>query len=474
MQQAISHNNNNFLNNTILMNNTNNNQIHLNHSNNKLNNSNNNNILLNKSEDKILIENDVHTKKVRIEKYFKEIDLGGYTLFIAPILKEEGDEENITTKNLARIIKNEYQEICSKSPFTVNEMSFSEKEKNYPTSCTYSNYNKNRYKDVLCAEKTRFKYLKSKYAKNNIEDNYFSLKIDEHDDDDEGDGSYDSDNNDNYIIFDDSRPKQQNFKIIENKEPPIKEEDDLIYDDIDGEEYLEEEDTSKYINANYIRGNIEENSVFISTQAPLEDTLDDFYEMIWQAKSKIVISLSSLIENNKSKMFQFWPEKDKLINTKNYKISIKDEFSERKDIYIRILQVTSSHNKSRDIIQMHYTGWPDNEAPKDPSNVIEIYKLQRKYEEEGKKEGLSGPIIVHCSAGIGRTATYVAFVFGSQVIEKEKTVSYPFDRAHIIQKIDLPSLLLSIREQRHGSVQTWQQYTFVYKALNYYIKNCVK
>ena len=159
------------------------------------------------------LNGEMNNKKHKIEKYYKEIDLGGYPLFIAPVLKEELSNKDYNTKDLAKLIRKEYKEICHKTPFLINEMNFQEKEKNYPTSCKYSNYNKNRYKDVLATEKTRFKFFKP------ISSMEISLQMD--------------------------------FNTIL------------------------EEDENKYINANFIKGSINENTVFISTQG--EENLFFFF-----------------------------------------------------------------------------------------------------------------------------------------------------------------------------------------------------
>ena len=130
--------------------------------------------------------------------------------------------------------------------------------------------------------------------------------------------------------------------------------------------------------------------------APLEETMDDFYEMIWQSKSKLIISLSALIENKKMKMTQFWPEKEGIMETNIFNISVKTEFNENDETCIRILIVKNLiHNESREIVQLHFVGWPDNEAPKDPASVINIYHLQKKYQLEGINQNLDGPVIVH-------------------------------------------------------------------------------
>ena len=227
-------------------------------------------------------------------------------------------------------------------------------------------------------------------------------------------------------------------------------------------------DQEKYINANRIEGIYDFNTNFIATQAPLESTFEEFYEMLWQEKTNLIITLANLVEDGKIKMSQFWPSNQEKMDIANsFSIHLISESNPTDQICIRKLKVRNhGSNSEREIFQIHYTGWPDCGVPKNVSSLNEIYKYQKLFEGEGKSLGLDGSPIVHCSAGIGRTATYMSFVFGVQRIDslkKENNFSF--------EMIDVQSIVKKIRKQRNGSVQNSEQYLFIYRELNFYIQS---
>ena len=282
-----------------------------------------NNYFLENKKINILRDEDLEFEKI----LFKEIDLGGFNLKIAPLLTKNEIEESNSSKKLEKLFLKEYQEICEKLPFNTHLSSFQENQQNYPSSCKLQNFNKNRYKDVLCNEETRF-------------------------------------------LFD---SKKSNESREEN--------------------LLENLDT-RYINANHVKGSHSNNSNFIATQAPLLSTLEDFYQMIWESKSKIIISLTSLVEKNKIKMNRFWPPQESNFTISCFTISTKKEKEIGKDLFLRKLEIKNLEtNESRIIQQIHFTSWPDHGITKDLEILLQIYSLQKKYQEKGKKEDLNGPIV---------------------------------------------------------------------------------
>ena len=224
-------------------------------------------------------------------------------------------------------------------------------------------------------------------------------------------------------------------------------------------------DQEKYINANRIEGIYDFNTNFIATQAPLESTFEEFYEMLWQEKTNLIITLANLVEDGKAKMSQFWPKNKKEMEISYFSVSLIAESNPTDQICIRKLKLKNyCSNSEREIFQIHYMGWPDQGVPKDLSSLNEIYKYQKLFEGEGKSLGLDGSPIVHCSAGIGRTATYISFVFGVQRIDSLKK-----ENNFSTKKLDVQSIVKKIRNQRSGSVQTSDQYFFIYQTLNQYI-----
>ena len=326
--------------------------------------------------------------------------------------QEINSSQNISCKNeneeIEKRMKKEYKEVCLKTPFETHKMQYEEKQKMFPTSCKHENWSKNRYNDILCNEETRFLFKSNNCFKDSID----------------------------CISFD---------SIFNSSEETVEEE--------------------KYINANNIEGFYKCNNHYIATQAPLENTFQEFYEMIWQSKTNVVIALTSLVENGRVKMNQYWPEKKKTFGVSQFEVSLVGEVKTGSDLVIRKLKVKNlCENEERTIFQIHYTGWPDNGVPNDYQSFVQIYNYQKLFAQEGKKSGLNGSPIVHCSAGIGRTATYIAFAFIAQLIDFVKTQSSSVTPFHI----DVPSIVNHIRKQRSGSVQNWEQYAFIYSSVQFY------
>eukprot|EP01091_Cochliopodium_minus_P018232 TRINITY_DN7321_c0_g1_i1.p1 TRINITY_DN7321_c0_g1~~TRINITY_DN7321_c0_g1_i1.p1 ORF type:complete len:396 (-),score=114.61 TRINITY_DN7321_c0_g1_i1:3-1190(-) len=354
----------------------------------------------------------ISPKKIKFCKEPKKIKMGGLELPLLILPKSQNKIK--TNEEFEKMVKKEYKEISKETPFDTFKMNFDQKKKKFPTACNYENWKKNRYCDVLCNEETRFIFKTQNVFKNSLE----------------------------------------NITLDMN---PFLEE---VMDD------------KKYINANYIKGNHKSSSTFIATQAPLEDTFPEFYEMIWQAESNIIITLTSINEGGKTKMNKFWPEKDQPISVSHFSISLEEEATKNNGLTFRKICLSNlSTSNKRFIYQIHFTGWPDNGVPKEPSSLIEIYKFHKYFKSLGSKDGLNGPAVVHCSAGIGRTATYMSFVFGAEIIESLRRTGISFDQNLLTSQINLPQLVINIRKQRSGSIQTWEQYGLVYKALNYYLSN---
>ncbi|KAM8708791.1 hypothetical protein ACLKA7_015717 [Drosophila subpalustris] len=209
--------------------------------------------------------------------------------------------------------------------------------------------------------------------------------------------------------------------------------------------------SSDYINANFVIG-YKERKKFICAQGPMETTINDFWRMIWEQHLEIIVMLTNLEEYNKSKCAKYWPER--VFDSKQFgDISVKFT-AERKtgDYIIRSLDVTKSNligeeEDHRQITQYHYLTWKDFMAPEHPHGIIKfirqinsVYSVQR------------GPILVHCSAGVGRTGTLVALDSLVQQLEEESMVS-------------IFNTVCDLRHQRNFLVQSLKQYIFLYRAL---------
>ncbi|XP_053395795.1 uncharacterized protein LOC123524141 [Mercenaria mercenaria] len=201
---------------------------------------------------------------------------------------------------------------------------------------------------------------------------------------------------------------------------------------------------SDYINASFVHG-FSEVKAYIASQGPTKETIEDFWRMIWQEKCSKIVMLTNLIEESKKKCEQYWPGS----GSKTYgdiKVSMKKSelFSE---FVIRDLSMKKDDSAEKRVTQFHFTAWPDKGVPKYASSLV---KFRNKVKYAPCFE--TGPTVVHCSAGIGRTGTFIA-------------LDYLTDQAMALNYIDVAGTVQALREQRVNMVQTFEQYIFVHHAL---------
>ena len=211
---------------------------------------------------------------------------------------------------------------------------------------------------------------------------------------------------------------------------------------------------SQYINASPINIQGKQN-YFISTQGPKPETIEDFWTMVYDYNSNIVVMLCKLLEGGRKKCENYWEAK-----MKSFEIVIEKE--ETFDMYvIRTLKLKNLEKKDERIVyQFHFTGWPDHGVP-DISNgkVFEIFcEINKKVDELNKGKD---PIIVHCSAGVGRTGTFVSMYLLEKEIMKQINDKCDFIRFNIF------NLVRKIKEMRMYMVQAPPQYEFIYSFVKY-------
>ncbi|XP_015790177.1 tyrosine-protein phosphatase non-receptor type 11 [Tetranychus urticae] len=218
---------------------------------------------------------------------------------------------------------------------------------------------------------------------------------------------------------------------------------------------------SDYINANTIKPEDDNtgtpSKTYIATQGPLSNSVDDFWRMLWQESSRVIVMTTKEVERSKNKCARYWPHEGQ---SKDYgKIKVKC-LSEKppKDYILRELEVSKEGEpETRIVYQYQFTAWPDHGVPTYPGCVLNF--LHEVNVRQESIEG-SGPIIVHCSAGIGRTGTFIVI---DMIIDQIK-------RQGLDCEIDIPRTIQMVRSQRSGLVQTEAQYQFVYLAVEHYIE----
>ncbi|OWF42103.1 Receptor-type tyrosine-protein phosphatase mu [Mizuhopecten yessoensis] len=208
---------------------------------------------------------------------------------------------------------------------------------------------------------------------------------------------------------------------------------------------LDNDPHSDYINANYI-DSVTLPAEYIATQGPTDKIVDDLWRMIWQLKSGKIVMLTNLIEGTKKKCAKYWPDEGEPMSTKHFNIVL-----DRERVYafyvIRDIILTEKKTKSvRQIHQFHYTTWPDHGTP-DPNELVVFHRRVKHY-----KNTLTGKMVVHCSAGIGRTGTFIAL---DALLEHGKTSGM----------VDVMGYIRTMRKDRVNMVQTCDQYIAIHNLL---------
>ncbi|XP_039657653.1 tyrosine-protein phosphatase non-receptor type 11b isoform X3 [Perca fluviatilis] len=230
---------------------------------------------------------------------------------------------------------------------------------------------------------------------------------------------------------------------------------------------------SDYINANYIRYIIvqskheerrheDEGKVFIATQGCLQNTVVDFWKMVYQENTHVIVMTTKEMERGRNKCVRYWPD---LHATKEFGKVLVRNVDERpaQDYILRQLEVTRLDRKEppRYIWHYQYLSWPDHGVPNEPGGVLwfleEVNRTQSTIPD-------TGPIVVHCSAGIGRTGTIIVVDILIDII----------NRQGLDCDIDVPKTIQRVRQQRSGMVQTEAQYKFIYMAVQQYIDTAQK
>lgn len=203
-----------------------------------------------------------------------------------------------------------------------------------------------------------------------------------------------------------------------------------------------------YINASFVDG-FKESKKYIAAQGPKEETINDFWRMIWEQQSSIIVMVTRCEEGNRVKCAQYWPSPDR--ETELYeefivKLNSEDHYP---DYTIRRLSLTNKREKNseREVTHIQFMSWPDHGVPGEPHLLL---KLRRRV--NAFKNFFSGPIVVHCSAGVGRTGTYIGIDAMMEGLEAEG-------------RVDIYGYVVRLRRQRCLMVQVEAQYILIHQAL---------
>lgn len=212
-----------------------------------------------------------------------------------------------------------------------------------------------------------------------------------------------------------------------------------------------------YINANFVRlrcGN--ETFRYILAQGPLNSTIEDFYTMIWDQKVRFIIMLAKIEENGKQKCAAYWPENDGQTQAHGaFEVTSRRDTSYNADsdgFACRTLYVkNTASGEAREVLHLQFTAWPDHDIPEDTLQFLNFVQKKREVTDE-LNISQSEPVLVHCSAGVGRTGVFCLTEYALSCVENGLG-------------LDFPTTLKSMRDQRPQLVQNEDQYKFCYSVV---------
>ncbi|XP_077500276.1 receptor-type tyrosine-protein phosphatase mu-like isoform X2 [Amblyomma americanum] len=207
---------------------------------------------------------------------------------------------------------------------------------------------------------------------------------------------------------------------------------------------LKNDPSSDYINANYISG-YHKPKAYICTQGPVEKTVPDFWRLVWQEEICKFVMAANLVEEGKRKVERYWPETCSKYGDIMVTLVSEEVFV---DYTVRTFKVHKSGAASKRVVkQFHFTAWPDHGVPAHPLSLVEMIEMAKAHAPSSKS-----PLLLHCSAGVGRTGTIVL-------------LEAALDMARAEKRVDVMGLLYKLRQQRVNLVETVEQYEFVHEAL---------
>ncbi|XP_022417342.1 tyrosine-protein phosphatase non-receptor type 13 isoform X11 [Delphinapterus leucas] len=205
-----------------------------------------------------------------------------------------------------------------------------------------------------------------------------------------------------------------------------------------------------YINASFIKIPVgREEFVYIACQGPLPTTVGDFWQMIWEQKSTVIAMMTQEVEGEKVKCQRYWPNvlgKTTMVSNRLRLALVRVQ--QLKGFVVRAMTLEDIQTgEVRHISHLNFTAWPDHATPSQPDNLLTFISYMRHIHR-------SGPITTHCSAGIGRSGTLICIDVVLGLISQDL-------------EFDISDLVRCMRLQRHGMVQTEDQYIFCYQVILY-------
>lgn len=243
-------------------------------------------------------------------------------------------------------------------------------------------------------------------------------------------------------------------------------QDVLPYDDTRVELVPTKENNTGYINASHIKVSVSGIEWdYIATQGPLQNTCQDFWQMVWEQGIAIIAMVTAEEEGGREKSFRYWPRLGSRHNTVTYgRFKITTRFRTDSGCYattgLKMKHLLTG--QERTVWHLQYTDWPEHGCPEDLKGFLsyleEIQSVRRHTNSTNEPKSPNPPLLVHCSAGVGRTGVIILSEIMIACLEHNEV-------------LDIPRVLDMLRQQRMMMVQTLCQYTFVYRVLIQFLKS---
>jgi protein tyrosine phosphatase len=216
--------------------------------------------------------------------------------------------------------------------------------------------------------------------------------------------------------------------------------------------FQDEQPNSDYINANFARGAAGLNKSYIITQGPLDETIVDFWRMIWEQQVRVIIMLTDFAEAGIPKCAEYYPRSETLDCSQlhgDFQVTLEKRDVTENCITSNLVIKDMERSLRRDVVHLWYHSWPEKGVPALPKHTADFLIKSRKFTKE------PCPVVVHCSPGTGRSGTLVACDIAMKELES-------------LHVVDIPQIVKKLRQDRAGCVQTKEQYKHIYEVLQYY------
>ncbi|KAK1801070.1 hypothetical protein P4O66_022777, partial [Electrophorus voltai] len=226
---------------------------------------------------------------------------------------------------------------------------------------------------------------------------------------------------------------------------------------------------SDYINANFVKGAVE-SRIYIATQGPLSNTLVDFWRMIWQYDvrlcldalfvllEQVIVMACKEIEMGKKKCEVYWASTSESAVFGPFTVSTVEASFPNEEVILRTLAV-KYRDETHTVSQFQYTAWPDHGIPNMPDGILgmmELTHIRQGYH--------TGPVLIHCSAGCGRTGVICAIDYVNDLLDQKK----------IGEDFSIMDIVMQLRRQRPSAVQTKEQYEFIFHTVAHMFKKVLR